>query len=103
MFEKYLITGATGFLGRTVLAQLKDSPAEIRALRLLGGDAVGMSTVPEALVAGHCGMQVVGVSCITNMAAGVLPGKLDHSEVVETANRVHATFQSLLETILRVI
>lgn len=48
-------------------------------------------------------MQVVGVSCITNMAAGVLPGKLDHSEVMETANRVHATFQSLLETILQVI
>ena len=80
-----------------------ETPAEVRMARIVGADAVGMSTVPEALVAGHCGMQVVGVSCITNMAAGVLPGKLDHSEVVETANRVHATFQSLLETILRVI
>jgi len=77
-----------------------ETPAEIRAFRTLGADAVGMSTVPEALVAGHSGLQVVGVSCITNMAAGVLPQKLDHSEVVETAARVHDLFHRLVDTIL---
>ena len=78
-----------------------ETPAEIRAFRILGADAVGMSTVPEALVAGHSGLQVVGVSCITNMAAGVLPQKLDHSEVVETAARVHDLFHKLVDVILR--
>lgn len=77
-----------------------ETPAEIRMFRTLGADAVGMSTVPEALVAGHCGMQVVGISCITNMAAGVLPQKLSHAEVVETAARVHDTFQKLLDLVL---
>ena len=80
-----------------------ETPAEVRMARILGADAVGMSTVPEALVAGHSGLQVVGISCITNMAAGVLPQKLDHSEVVEIANRVHDTFQGLLDIVLTVI
>ena len=80
-----------------------ETPAEIRMFRVLGADAVGMSTVPEALVAGHCGMQVVGISCITNMAAGVLPRKLDHSEVMETAQRVHDTFHTLIDRILTVV
>jgi len=64
---------------------------------------VGMSTVPEALVAGHCGMQVVGVSCITNMAAGVLPVKLNPREVVETAAKVHDQFQNLVDVILQTL
>ena len=80
-----------------------ETPAEIRAFRTLGADAVGMSTVPEALVAGHCGMEVVGISCITNMAAGVLDQKLDHKEVVETAARVHDQFQSLIDLILQIL
>ena len=80
-----------------------ETPAEIRAFRLWGADAVGMSTVPEALIAGHSGLQVVGVSCITNMAAGVLPVKLNHAEVVETAARVHDQFHNLVDVILQTL
>lgn len=80
-----------------------ETPAEIRAFRTWGADAVGMSTVPEALVAGHSGMAVVGVSCITNMAAGVLPQKLSHAEVVETAARVHDLFHRLVDVILQTV
>ena len=80
-----------------------ETPAEIRMFRTMGADAVGMSTVPEALVAGHSGMQVVGVSCITNMAAGVLPVKLSHAEVMETAAKVHDLFHRLVDTIVQVV
>ena len=80
-----------------------ETPAEIRMYRVIGADVVGMSTVPEALVAAHCGMEVVGISCITNMAAGILPQKLSHAEVTEVANRVHDKFQGLLDIVLRVI
>jgi len=77
-----------------------ETPAEIRFLRTIGADAVGMSTVPEALAARHMGIDVLGLSCITNMAAGVLPQPLNHEEVLETARRVRGTFIALLEGII---
>ncbi len=77
-----------------------ETPAEIRYLRTIGADAVGMSTVPEAIVARHMNVEVLGISCITNMAAGVLPQPLVHDEVMEVARRVRATFASLLEGII---
>lgn len=77
-----------------------ETPAEIRALRTLGADAVGMSTVPEAIVAKHCEMRVSGVSCITNMAAGISKVALDHKEVQETADRVAKAFKQLVSKVV---
>jgi purine-nucleoside phosphorylase len=77
-----------------------ETPAEIRMLRLLGADAVGMSTVPEAIVARHMGLRVLGLSCITNMAAGVLDKPINHEEVIEIGNRVRETFAELLRRVI---
>ncbi len=73
-----------------------ETPAEIRALRGLGADAVGMSTVPEVIAARAAGVRCVGVSCITNLAAGISPEPLDHEEVLETSERVADAFQTLI-------
>lgn len=77
-----------------------ETPAEIRFLRTAGADAVGMSTVPEAIAARHMGMEVLGISCITNPAAGVMPDPLDHNEVMAVAARVRGEFSALLEGII---
>jgi len=77
-----------------------ETPAEIRMLRILGADAVGMSTVPEVIVANHMRILVLGISCITNMAAGILPQKLTHQEVLDTTEKVREQFATLLSKII---
>lgn len=77
-----------------------ETPAEIKAFRILGADAVGMSTVPEVVAANHCGIKPVGISCITNMAAGILDQPLNHREVMETADRVKESFTKLIKSVI---
>ncbi len=77
-----------------------ETPAEIRMCRALGADAVGMSTIAEVIAANHMGVRVLGISCITNMAAGILPRKLTHGEVIETTERVQKQFIALLQEIV---
>ncbi|MEH7331712.1 purine-nucleoside phosphorylase [Neobacillus drentensis] len=77
-----------------------ETPAEIRMIRTLGADAVGMSTVPEAIVATHGNMKVLGISCLTNMACGILDQPLSHDEVIEVAGKVRTTFVQLVKGIL---
>ncbi len=96
--------GITPFLRRGVYCALTgpnyETPAEIRMYRLLGADAVGMSTVPEALAARHQGMKVLAISCITNLAAGVSDEEINHEEVMETGAKIADTFRELLERVL---
>ena len=78
-----------------------ETPAEVRMARILGGDAVGMSTVPEVIVARHCGMKVLGISCLTNMAAGILNQPLSHNEVIETTEKVKERFLLFVKEIVK--
>ena len=77
-----------------------ETPAEIHMLRAFGADAVGMSTVPEAIVARHMGLRVLGISCITNMAAGISEAPINHEEVMETGHRVRESFAQLLRRVI---
>ena len=100
-----IIRKHTGVAHVGVYAYMKgpifETPAEIRALRILGADAVGMSTVPEAVVANHCGIKISAISCITNMAAGILDRKLSHEEVNETADKVKLTFKEIIKDYIK--
>lgn len=104
MFEKDSEEEIPHFMWRGVYCGLSgptyETPAEIRMLRLLGANAVGMSTVPEAIAARHQGMKVLGISCITNLAAGLSGGLINHEEVMETGARVAGIFKELLRRII---
>ena len=101
---KEVINKHTGRAQEGVYTYMKgptfETPAEIRALRTLGADAVGMSTVPEAIIAHHCGIKCVGVSCITNMAAGVLDEKLSYDDVKQTAEKVKIKFKEIVKELI---
>jgi purine-nucleoside phosphorylase len=103
-FDKGIDAERTDFLHRGIYCGLPgptyETPAEIRMYRLLGADAVGMSTVPEAIVARHMGMRVLGISCITNLAAGMLDEPIEHEHVMETGARVAEVFKDLLQRII---
>jgi purine-nucleoside phosphorylase len=83
-----------------LLGPAYDTPAEVRMLRTFGADAVGMSTVLEVLAARHMGLRVLGISCISNLAAGISKGPLSHEEVQEATGRVRSRFESLLSGVL---
>jgi purine-nucleoside phosphorylase len=104
-FEQGLDDEAKVFLHRGVYCGLSgptyETPAEIHMYRLLGADAVGMSTVPEAIVARHQGMRILGISCITNLGAGMVDGPIDHDAVMETGARVADIFKDLLRRVIR--
>lgn len=80
-----------------------ETPAEVKFARIMGGDAVGMSTVPEVIVANHCNIKTVGISCLTNMAAGILDQPLNHEEVIETSAKVKNDFIKLMNRVIEII
>jgi len=87
------------YLGNT--GPTYETPAEVRMARIMGGDAVGMSTVPEVIVANHAGLKVLGISCISNMAAGILDQPLNHEEVMETTEKVKADFLKFVKELVK--
>ncbi len=103
-YEKGIDALQTDFLKRGVYCALSgptyETPSEVKMYRSLGADAVGMSTVPEAIAARHQGMKVLGISCITNLAAGMTDEPIDHAEVMETGARVAEVFKELLRRIV---
>ncbi len=103
-FEKGADETKTDFLRRGIYCALSgptyETPAEVRMYRQLGGNAVGMSTVPEAIAARHQGMKVLGISCITNFAAGMTGENINHEEVMETGARVAEVFKELLRRVV---
>jgi len=103
-FDKGLDETKSDFLNRGIYCGLSgptyETPAEIHMFRLLGADAVGMSTVPEAIAARHQGTRVLGISCITNLAAGMSGEPINHEEVIETGARVAEVFKELLKRII---
>lgn len=102
---KDIMINITGDYHEGVYAYMKgptyETPAEIRALRTLGADAVGMSTVPEAVVAHHSGIKCAGITCITNMAAGVTNEILTHEDVKETANKAEENFKKIIHEFIK--
>ncbi len=104
-FEKGIDKELKQILRRGVYCGLSgptyETPAEVRFLRMIGASAVGMSTVPEAIAANHQGMRVIGMSCITNFAAGITNKSIDHSEVMETGEKVREVLVDLLQGIIR--
>ena len=103
-FEKGIDESPVDFINRGIYCGLSgptyETPAEIRMFRELGADAVGMSTVPEAIAASHQGTRVLGISCITNLAAGMSGDPINHEEVMETGARVAEVFKELLRRIV---
>ncbi len=103
--EKSVDENPVDFLNRGIYCGLSgptyETPAEVRMLRLLGADAVGMSTVPEAIAARHIGLRILGISCITNLAAGMSDERINHEEVMETGAKVAEIFKELLRRILK--
>ena len=95
-----LVVPVTEGVYAAMLGPSYETPAEIRFLRIIGADVVGMSTVPEVIVANHMGMRVLAISCVTNMAAGVLPQKINHEEVLETGMMVRETLVRYLTALL---
>lgn len=89
------------YVGNT--GPIYETSAEIKMLRTLGGDAVGMSTVPEVIVANHAGLHVLGVSCISNMAAGILDQPLSHGEVIETTEKVREDFLNFVKRVIKTL
>ena len=104
---KTIMMNVTGKVNTGVYAYMKgptyETPAEIKALRVLGADAVGMSTVPEAVVATHCGIKCAGITCITNMAAGIENEVLTHEDVKETALKAETNFKKVIKEFIKTI